>query len=129
MSDQRMRTPLSRVRYLGSAHSGTRHFWHQRVTSVASIPLTIIAIVIVISLIGRNHAATVQVLGSPFVAIAMLLFVITNAYHMYLGMQVIIEDYVHDDQWKLTMLMTNTFFCVVVGFACCFAILKMSFGV
>ena len=124
-----MRTPLSRVRHLGSAHSGTQHFWHQRMTSVAAIPLTIIVLFVMISLIGRNHAATVQVLGSPFVAITMLLFVITNAYHMYLGMQVIIEDYVHDEQWKLTLLMANTFFCFVVGFTCCFAILKMSFGV
>ena len=124
-----LRTPLARVRHLGAARSGTQHFWHQRVTSVASIPLTIILLVVIVSLIGRNHAATVQVLGSPFVAITLLLFVITNVYHMYLGMQVIIEDYVHNEQWKLTLLMTNTFFSFVVGFACCYAILKMSFGV
>ncbi len=74
-----MRTPLGRVRHLGSAHSGTQHFWRQRVTSVAAIPLTLAVVVVVISLFGRNHAATVQILGSPFVAIVMLLFILTMA--------------------------------------------------
>ena len=131
MTDRNMRTPLSRVRHLGSAHSGTQHFWHQRMTSVALVPLSLIALYVIVSLIGRGHAATVQVLGSPFVAITMLLFVLSSVYHMNLGMQVIIEDYVHNEQWKLTVLMINTFFSIVVGFACCFAILKMSlsFGV
>ncbi len=67
MSDeapQSMRTPLSRVRYLGSARTGTRHFWHQRLTSVANVPLTIAVVLIIIALLGRNHAAVVQILGS-----------------------------------------------------------------
>ena len=100
MSEQRrntMRTPLGRVRGLGSAHHGTGHFWHQRLTAVASVPLTIAFVVIVIALLGRNHAAVVQILGSPLVAIIMLLFIVTSVYHMWLGMQVIIEDYVHDE--------------------------------
>ena len=63
-----MRTPLARVRGLGAAHSGTGHFWHQRLTAVASVPLTIAFVVIVVSLLGRNHAAVVQILGSPLVA-------------------------------------------------------------
>jgi succinate dehydrogenase / fumarate reductase membrane anchor subunit len=131
MTDQAprsMRTPLSRVRYLGSAHSGTRAFWHQRLTAVASIPLTIAVVVIIISLLGRNHAAVVQILGSSFVAITMLLFIVTTAYHMWLGMQVIIEDYVHDENWKFALLMSNTFFSIAVGTAAVFAILKLSFG-
>ena len=123
-----MRTPLGRVRYLGSAHHGTRAFWHQRLTSVANVPLTIAVIVIVIGLLGRNHAAVVQILGSTFVSITMLLFVLTSAYHMWLGMQVIIEDYVHNELWKLVMLMANTFFSFTVGLAAVFAILKLSFG-
>ena len=73
-----MRTPLGRVRDLGSAHHGTRHFWHQRLTSVANVPLTIAVIVIVMGLLGRNHAAVVQILGSPLVAIMMLLFIVTQ---------------------------------------------------
>ena len=131
MSDrapQSMRTPLSRVRYLGSARSGTRHFWHQRLTSVANVPLTIAVVLIIIALIGRNHAAVVQILGSTLVAILMLLFVVSSVYHMWLGMQVIIEDYVHDELPKFLALMANTFFSFAVGLAAVFAILKLSFG-
>ena len=123
-----IRTPLGRVRYLGSAHHGTRVFWHQRLTSVANIPLSIAVIVIVIGLLGRNHAAVVQILGSTLVAITLLLFIISSVYHMWLGMQVIVEDYVHDEVWKLVTLMANTFFSAVVGLAGVFAILKLSFG-
>jgi succinate dehydrogenase / fumarate reductase membrane anchor subunit len=123
-----IRTPLGRVRHLGSAHNGTGHFWHQRLTSVAGIPLTIAAVVIIMSLLGRNHAAVVQILGSTFVAIVMLLFIVNAVYHMWLGMQVIIEDYVHDEVWKLISLMGNTFFSIVVGFTAVYAILKLAFG-
>ncbi len=131
MSEQKatLRTPLARVRHLGSARTGTEHFWRQRVTSVALLPLAIAFMVIVISLLGRNHAAAKEVLGAPLVAVVMLLFIATTAYHMRLGMQVIIEDYVHDDVWKLVALIANTFFCYAVGLACAYAILKLSFGV
>ena len=124
-----MRTPLRRVRGLGAAHSGTGHFWHQRVTTVAGIPLNIALVVIVISLLGRSHAAVVQILGSPLVAVIMLLFIINTAYHMWIGMQEIILDYVHDEKLKLLSLMANTFFSFAVGFASAFAVLKLSFGV
>lgn len=124
-----MRTPMRHVRGLGAAHSGTGDFWHQRVTSVAGIPLTIALIVIVIALLGRSHAAVVQILGSPIVAIVMLLFIINMAYHMWIGMQEIVIDYVHEDRLKLASLMANTFFSFAVGFASAFAILKLSFGV
>ena len=123
-----LRTPLGRVRYLGSAHHGTRVFWHQRLTAVANVPLTVAVVVIIVGLLGRNHAAVVQILGSSFVAITMLLFIVTSVYHMWIGMQVIIEDYVHDDIWKIASLMANTFFSIAVGFAAVFAILKLAFG-
>ncbi len=123
-----LRTPLGRVRHLGAARSGTKHFWHQRLTSVALIPLSIAAILLVVSLLGRNHAAVVQILGSSPVAIVMLLFVITAVYHMWLGMQTIIEDYVHEELPKVATLMANTFFSFAVGLAAVFAILKLSFG-
>ena len=129
MSDPKsLRTPLARVRHLGAARSGTRHFWHQRLTSVALIPLSIAAILLVVSLLGRNHAAVVQILGSSPVAIVMLLFVVTAVYHMWLGMQTIIDDYVHDELPKIATLMANTFFSFAVGLAAVFAILKLSFG-
>jgi succinate dehydrogenase / fumarate reductase membrane anchor subunit len=124
-----IRTPMARVRGLGPAHSGTAHFWQQRLTSVAGIPLTLAFFAIVASVLGRNHAAVVQILGSPLVAILLLLFIGNSIYHMWLGMQVIIEDYVHDDMPKLACLMSNTFFCAVAALASVYAILKLSFGV
>jgi succinate dehydrogenase / fumarate reductase membrane anchor subunit len=123
------RTPLGRVRGLGSARSGTTHFWHQRMTSVAGVVLTIAFVVIVMSVMGRNHAAVVQILGAPLVALLLLLFVFNTVYHMWLGMQVIIEDYVHHEIGKIAVLMLNTFFSIVVGLTCCYALLKLSFGV
>jgi succinate dehydrogenase / fumarate reductase membrane anchor subunit len=124
-----MRTPLGRVLGYGSAKSGTGHFIEQRLTALANIPLTIAAVLIVISLIGHNHAAVVQILGSSPVAIIMLLFIISATYHMKIGMQVIIEDYVHDEAVKYGLLVLSTFFAIVVGFSSVYAILKLSFGV
>jgi len=124
-----MRTPLSRVRGYGSAKSGTEHFIQQRLTAIANVPLTIAAILIVISLIGRNHAAVAQILGSTPVAIIMLLFIISTFYHMKIGMQVIIEDYVHEERAKYALLVLNTFFAIAAGFSSIYAILKLSFGV
>ena len=126
---QTFRTPMRRVRGLGAARSGTRHFWHQRVTSAAGVLLTIALVVIAISLLGRSHAAAVQILGSPIVAVITLLFIVNSSYHMWIGMQEIILDYVHEDKLKLLSLMANTFFVFAVALASCFAILKLSFGV
>ena len=126
---QSMRTPMRRVRGLGPSHSGTSQFWYQRVTSVASIPLTIALLLIITALLGRTHAAVVQILGSPIVAIIMLLFIINTAYHMWIGMQEIILDYVHEDKWKFLSLMANTFFVFGVGLVSIYAIFKLSFGV
>ncbi len=124
-----IRTPLARVRGLGAARSGTDHFWRQRLTAVANIPLTIAAVIIVITLLGRNQATAAQVLGSPLVAIIMLLFIVSITTHMKIGMQVIIEDYVHDETAKLVLIMANAFFCVAVALASAYGILKLSFGV
>jgi succinate dehydrogenase / fumarate reductase, membrane anchor subunit len=124
-----MRTPLGRVRGYGSARSGTEHFIQQRLTAIANVPLTIVAVLIVISLIGRNQAAVAQILGSTLVAIVMLLFIISTFYHMKIGMQVIIEDYVHEERAKYTLLILNAFFVIAVGFASIYAILRLSFGV
>jgi succinate dehydrogenase / fumarate reductase membrane anchor subunit len=124
-----IRTPLARVRGRGAARSGTRDFWRQRLTAVANIPLTIAAIIIIITLLGRNQTAVAQILGAPLVAIIMLLFVASVTVHMRIGMQVIIEDYVHDESTKLTLIMANTFFAIAVALASAFGILKLSFGV
>ena len=124
-----MRTPLARVRGYGSARSGTEHFIHQRLTAIANVPLTIVAVVIVMSLIGRNHAAVAQILGSTPVAIVMLLFIISIFYHMRIGMQVVIEDYVHEERAKYALLILNTFIAITAGFSSIYAILRLSFGV
>jgi succinate dehydrogenase / fumarate reductase membrane anchor subunit len=132
MSDtgpKHIRTPLARVLGRGAARSGTHDFWLQRVTAVALVPLSIAVVLIIVSLLGRNQAAVAQILGSPVVAIIMLLFILSTIIHMRIGMQEIIVDYVHDDSGKLTLLMANTFFCWGVGLACVFGILKLSFGV
>ncbi len=123
------RTPLARVRGLGSAKTGTAHFWHQRLTAVANVPLTIAFVLIVVALLGRNHAAAQQILATPLVAIVMLLFIGSVTYHMRIGMQVIIEDYVHEETTKLALIMLNTFFAVAVALASAYAIFKLSFGV
>jgi succinate dehydrogenase / fumarate reductase membrane anchor subunit len=125
----KMSTPLARVRGLGSAKSGTEPFWRQRLTAVANVPLSIAFVFIVIGLLGRNHAAVVQILGSPLVAVIMLLFILSITIHMRIGMQVIIEDYVHDERHKFFLLMANTFFAVAVALASAFAILTLSFKV
>ena len=91
--------------------------------------MTIAFMIIVVSLLGRNHAAVKEVLGSPVVAIVMLLFIVTTVYHAWIGMQVIIEDYVHDEVRKIATVMANTFFSCAIGLACAYAILKLSFGV
>jgi succinate dehydrogenase / fumarate reductase membrane anchor subunit len=83
----------------------------------------------VLTVAGRSHAAAVQILGSPLVAIIMLLFVLNMSYHMWIGMQEIILDYVHEDKLRILSLMANTFFVFVAGFTSAFAILKLSFGV
>jgi succinate dehydrogenase / fumarate reductase membrane anchor subunit len=129
MAGGKLSTPLGRVRGLGSARSGTDHFWRQRLTAVANLPLSLAFVVIVVALLGRNHAAVVQILGSPFIAVVMLLFITSVCIHMRIGMQVIIEDYVHDETYKLVLLMANTFFCATVALSAGFAILMLSFKV
>ena len=124
-----MRTPLSRVRNLGSSHTGTKDFWRQRLTAVAMIVLIVPVILVVMMMLGRNQAGAAQILGSPLIAIIMLLFIVASVWHMKIGMQVIIEDYVHDEKLKLLSIMANNFFSVTVALAAAYAIFKLSSGV
>ncbi|MGN6582282.1 MAG: succinate dehydrogenase, hydrophobic membrane anchor protein [Rhizobiaceae bacterium] len=123
-----MRTPLARVRGLGSAKEGTGHFWHIRVTSVALIPLAIYFIVLVISLNGGGYEEVRASLSHPFNALVLGLFILISLVHMRLGMQEIIEDYIHGEGLKVSLLILSTFFCVIVGVASIFALLKLAFG-
>ncbi len=126
MSD--MRTPLNKVRGLGSAKEGTDHFWRQRVSALANIPLTLFLVAIIIMLAGKDHATAVAWLGSPLVAIPMLALVISGAIHMRLGMQVIIEDYVRHEGLKVLSLALNVFFAIVVALAAALGALKLALG-
>jgi len=124
-----IRTPLAQARGLGAAKTGADHWWEQRLTSIALVPLTFAAIVIVIATLGRNQAAAAQFLGSPLVAVIMLLFIFATTAHMKLGAQSVIEDYIHNKPVKTAMLIGNSFLCIVLWLVCTFAILKLSFGV
>lgn len=123
------RTPLKNVRRLGSAKEGTDHFWRQRLTSVAALILLPFMFWFVLGLVGADYETVTQTLANPVVAILLLLFIVTSIIHMRIGMQVIIEDYVHVEGAKIALLMLNTFFSVLIGLACVFAILRLSFGV
>ena len=106
-----------------------RDFWRQRLTAVAMMLLIVPVIVVVMMLLGRNQAGAAQILGSPPVAIILLLFIVASAWHMKIGMQVVIEDYVHNEKLKLATIMANNFFSVAVALASIYAILKLSSGV
>ena len=123
-----MRTPLGMVRGLGSARDGTHHWWMQRVTAISNIPLIIFLIVFVISHLGASRAEMVASVANPLVAILLAFTMISVLWHMRLGLQVVIEDYVHGHGTKLAALLANSFFTAALGVAALYAILKMSFG-
>ncbi len=128
MDTNKMRTPLSKVRGLGSAKEGTDHFWRQRLTAVANVPLLLFFIVFIIAYNGEPYAVVAGAMSNPLVAVLMGLVLISGIIHMKLGMQVIIEDYIHAEGMKVSLLILNTFFCIVIGAVSLFAVLKLGFG-
>ena len=124
-----METPLARVRGLGSAREGGHHWWIERLTSVSTLLLSIWLIVSLLRLPGLDFRTITEWLQSPLAAVPMLLLVLSTFWHLKLGMQVVIEDYVHEEGWKfLSILLLN--FAAVIGAAfALFAVLKIAIGV
>ncbi len=123
-----LRTPRAKVRGLGSAKDGTSHFIAQRVTAIAMVPLGILLVAAIISQLGAGHESFKSFMGNPLVAVGFLLLIFTGTYHMRLGMQVVIEDYVHTEGLKVLSLLATTFFAIVIAAIAGFSVLKLALG-
>jgi succinate dehydrogenase / fumarate reductase membrane anchor subunit len=127
MADTRLRSPLGRVMGLGSAKEGVGHWWAQRLTAIALIPLLLWFVIELIRLTGAPREAVVAWLHGPFAAITTVLLLIATFYHMALGVQVVIEDYIHSEWSKITLLVLNKFVAFALAAAGIFAVLRIAF--
>lgn len=123
-----MATPLHRVRHYGSAHDGTGHFWRQRLTGAANALLVVCLIGVLLSVVRAPYAQVAAVVGSPVVAALLVLLFVSVAIHMRLGMQTIVEDYIHGEALKIVILAASTFFSITVAAVAILAILKLAIG-
>ena len=122
------RTPLSHARGLGSAKSGAHHWWMQRLTAVALVPLTLWFILSIIQLTGADFQTAVVWLSSPINAVLMVLLIAATFHHMQLGLQVVIEDYIQGEGVKIIGIVLVKLFSVLLAAAAAFAVLKIAFG-
>ncbi|HEY1773410.1 MAG TPA: succinate dehydrogenase, hydrophobic membrane anchor protein [Gammaproteobacteria bacterium] len=122
------RTPLGQVTGLGSARSGVSHWWGQRVSALALIPLSLWFAGSVLQLSRADYIAVIVWLHTPWVAVLLSLFLVTLLYHAYLGVQVVIEDYVHSEWLKVVSLLVIKFTCILLGAAGVFTALRIAFG-
>ncbi len=127
MSETRMETPLGRVRGLGSAQAGAENWWHERLTSVASLLLFVWLIVSLLRLPDLDHRTLVMWLASPLAAIPMILLILSTFWHLKMGLQVVIEDYVHEEGNKLFWLTILNFLTLSAAVTALFAVLKTAF--
>jgi succinate dehydrogenase / fumarate reductase membrane anchor subunit len=116
------------VRGLGAAGEGTDHFWKQRLTAIANIPLMLIFVGYMIAGLKTDHAGFTMMLSSPVAAALFILMIVSGVYHMRLGMQTIIEDYIHTEATKIALLVSNTFFCALTGLIGVISVLMIAFG-
>jgi succinate dehydrogenase / fumarate reductase membrane anchor subunit len=128
MKETRLRTPLGQIEGLGSARAGTNHFWQQRLTAVALVPLSVWFVASALAYVGAEQGAVAAFFAEPVEAILMFLFIVAAVHHMSLGLQVIIEDYIHHEGAKITLLVLNRFACWGIGAAAGFALLKLAVG-
>jgi succinate dehydrogenase / fumarate reductase membrane anchor subunit len=124
-----MTTPLARVRHYGSAHEGTGHFWRQRLTGAANVVLVVGSLIVIVMAVGRPYADVAALFSSPLVAALFGLLFVSVCIHMRIGMQVIVEDYVHGEGTKVVLLAASTFFCVAVAAVALIALVKLTAGV
>jgi succinate dehydrogenase / fumarate reductase, membrane anchor subunit len=122
------RTPAKKVRGYGSAKDGTDHFWRQRLTAIANIPLLLFFVGFVVSLNGASHDEVLAAIAHPFTAVMLIAVLASALLHMKLGMQVVIEDYIHAEGTKIILLFLNAVFTYGIGLLSVFAILKINFG-
>ncbi len=125
---ERLRSPLGRAIGLGSAKEGVEHWWQQRLTAVALVPLTLWFVVAVLGHIGSDHAQFVAWLHAPLPAILLILLIGATFYHAALGMQVVVEDYVHGEGVKLCTLILLRLACFALAVAGIFAVLRIALG-
>ena len=123
----RLRTPLARIEGLGAAHTGTLHFWRQRLTAVALIPLSVWFVASALAYVGAEQGAVAAFFAIPLNAILMFLLIVAAIYHMSLGLQVIIEDYIHREGLKIALLALSRGASWVIGAACAYALFRMAF--
>ncbi len=121
-----VQTPLGKVKGLGSARSGTHHFWQQRVTAVALLPLTLWFVWAVVRYTGAPYTEVIAFLGHPVSAVAMLLFVVAGIYHMMLGLRVVVEDYIQREGTKIALLMLTNFVAFAIAAVCVLAVLQIA---
>jgi succinate dehydrogenase / fumarate reductase membrane anchor subunit len=124
----RMRSPLGRAIGLGSAKEGVEHWWGQRLSALALVPLSLWFVASVIAHAGADYQAFTQWVASPVVAVLLILTIVTTFYHTLLGVQVVIEDYVHGEGAKLALLVALRFICYALGLAAVFAVLRIALG-
>lgn len=123
-----LETPLHRVQGLGSAHSGVSHFWRERVTAAALIPLSAWFVVSVVRLVGTSEAETAAFFQHPWNAVLMGLFILLTCVHMTLGLQVAIDDYVHKAGQRIALLLLIRAFAWLVGALSLVALLRLAVG-
>jgi succinate dehydrogenase / fumarate reductase membrane anchor subunit len=128
MAMTRMQSPLGRVLGLGSAKEGVEHWWRQRTTAIALVPLAIWFVISAIGLIGADRAAMVGWMHSPMSAVFAVLLIVTAIYHMTLGLQVVIEDYVHSEGWKLGLIIVVRLWSIVLAVRGVLAVLTLAFA-